>query len=481
MKIIAAGLMLAIGATAAGAAEPSPDYPGIVRKFADTMLDKGRDNYGPKKTALWCGVINVEDYSVPQHAKDVPEPPGVRASDRSVGGTNLYQDVSSLRTFQALSKVTGDPRYEQAARDYVRDYLAAARDPVTGLLAWGEHLYYNVHRDKVSGRAFHELLEWTPPLDLLWDVNPQATTREIEGLKYHFLAEDPASKGWIFNRHADWGKAQYQTPEVSQPWIKHSALYAYYYSFLFSKTRDRQWRERALGIGELYWNHRNPATNLTVGCIGDARPWTQDANMGSISHLSYWLLKTASLDPTNTAARDHALTMLKAFARYAWDAETKSYYQSVKTDGTPIKQRAVDPWKFAYGGGSSLITFGRVTAFAARTENDADLREAAIRAVNIVNAAPLPEVFTPQEIGFGIHLNLDVYGLTGDKAYLAQADRLGKIAVEKLWANGLFRRTPGDKFYEAKVGPGDLASALLRLSLRLEGKPDPAGIYDWSF
>ncbi len=50
-----------------------------------------------------------------------------------------------------------------------------------------------------------------------------------------------------------------------------------------------------------------------------------------------------------------------------------------------------------------------------------------------------------------------------------------------LWANGLFRRQPGDPFYEAKVGAGELASALLRLNLRLRPERKELAECDWTF
>ncbi|HVX87174.1 MAG TPA: hypothetical protein VH253_20485 [Phycisphaerae bacterium] len=485
------GLVALLGARAA-AAERGEEYLAVVRHFADTLLDKGRDHYGPKQTALWCGVINVEDYSVPESAKEVPATPGVREKDRSVGGCNLYQDVSAIHAFRALSKVVGDERYAQATRDYMRDYIKVAQSPVTGQLAWGEHAYYDVFKDKVAGPAIHELLEWTPPWELMWEVNPEGTSREITALKYHFCAEDPGSAGWMFNRHADLGKIMYQPADFttrtrSMPWIKHSGLYACSYAFLASKASSADLTYREKGIGELYWNHRDPKTDLVQSCLNT--PQTVENGQYSDlqnSMLCYYLLKTARMDPANGAAREHALAMLKALDHYHWDPAKNIYRYWVRTDGTPVataetaKEEAANPWTFSYGEGM-IPRYGRIMAYAARTEKDDTCRAAAIRVAGLLKAAELPASFTPEEIGFGIQLNLDLYELTAERGYLEEADRLGKIAVEKLYANGLIRRGPGEKFYEAKVGPGDLAAGLLRLSLRLEGKPDPEGIYDWSF
>lgn len=483
----------------AHAGEPQSPYLDVVLTYADTLLEKGRDNYGPKKTALWCGVINLEDFSVPQDPKDVPMLKGFRAQDRAVGGCNLHQDVSSLRTFLVLSTITGDVRYEKAVRDYVRDYFAVAQNPKSGLLAWGEHMYYEVHGDVVHkdyGRAgpSHELVEYTPPWDILWAVDPAATRRAIDGLKYHFFAEAPAKTGWLFNRHANWNGG-YNTPAKSMPWIKHAGLYAYSYSFLHRMTREQQWQDRAVGIGDLYWNQRNPTTDLSAVClpVPGGLAGHLEAAMTSSPLFTYFLLKSAHVDPAYATARDHALTMLKAFEHLSWDPSTKSYREVFNPDGSahvetdPKKiPKAGDPgpspWSIGYGSsGSGLLRFGRALAYAARTEKDETCRDAAVRVAAILQRSPLPAIFTAEEIGFGIHLNLDVYGLTTDKAYLAEAGRLAKIAFEKLSYRGMFRAAPGAGFYEAKLGAGDLASALLRLSLRLDNKPDPEGAHDWSF
>ena len=262
-----------------------PDYLAPVRQFADTLLAKGLDVYGPKKTPLWAGVIDAKTLTVPETG--VPAPRGVRESDRAVGGSNLYHDVVTLRVFRALSAATGDPRYDQAGRDYVRYFLQNTQHPKTGFLGWGEHLYYHLFRDEVAAeRKSHELLEWTPPWDLVWEADAAATRKEIAAIRYHFYADDPAQ---LFNRHAWWDRPEHQKPR-GQPWIKHSGLYAQAFMFLYTKTGDPLWLNWSRGPGALYWNHRHRTTNLTLGCIGDPRPSTQDAS-SQMPELAYWLHK----------------------------------------------------------------------------------------------------------------------------------------------------------------------------------------------
>ncbi|MCX6625376.1 MAG: hypothetical protein NTY38_30815, partial [Acidobacteria bacterium] len=278
-------LALALALTASAPAADAPGYLSYVQRFADTPLAGGLDVSGSRNTPLWAGVIDARTLTVPE--KDVPSLPGIRPNDRAVGGCNAYHDVVTWRVFETLSALTGRNRYAGAVKDYLTFFLKHAQNEQTGLLGWGEHLYYDFYRDAVPAeRKSHELLEWTPPWEVLWRVDPDAVKREISGIRYHYYADDPAA---LFNRHAWWDRPEHPKPG-GQPWIKHSGLYAYSFAFLYAKTHDPRWLAWSRGAGELYWNHRNPATNLTLGCIGDPRPSTQNAAT-NMPDLAYWLLK----------------------------------------------------------------------------------------------------------------------------------------------------------------------------------------------
>lgn len=458
-------------ATVAAAAPAVADYLGVVETFAKTLLDKGLDAYGPQKTPLWCSVIDARSLTVPETG--VKAPVGVREGDRALGGSNLYQDNVTLRVFGVLSAVTGNPRYQQAARDYAKAYLELAQDPKTGLLGWGEHTCYNVFQDKVV-QPRHELLEWTPPWAELWAADADRTARAIAGLKYHFFRDD--TKDFLFNRHADWGGGNFQ--KSGQPWIKHSGLYCYSFMFLYAKTKDEAWLNRARGIGSLYWNHRNPETNLTEGCLGDPRETSRHASISNTSMLSYWLLKAAYLNPAEKEIHDRAMIMLKAIDQRSWNAEKNAYWGSIKTDGTPVSE-AGNPWYMAYSG-SGLFHFGRIAAFVARTEKDPQMLEAARRVARLVRQSPLPPRYTPESVGYALNLSLDLYDLTGEADYLADARAYANFGVQKFRVNGLIVREPGNQYYESKVGAGDLLAGLLRLHLRLSKVADPEAC-DWSF
>ena len=453
-------------------------YSDYVRQFGDTIIEHGRDMHGPAETPLWAGVINAQDLTVPRDG--VPAPPGVREGDRAVGGCNLYHDVVTLRVFRVLSAVLHEPRYAGAARDYMSFYLANVRSPETGFLAWGEHLYYDLYRDEVAAeRKWHELLEWTPPWPELWEVNPGAVTAAIEALRFHYHADDPAS---LFNRHAFFARPEFQPPG-GQPWIKHSGLFAYSFMFLYNQTQDKKWLAWSRAAADLYWNHRNPDTNLTLSCIGDPREQAKAASTGQ-AMLAYWLLKTYQLNPRETQIWKQAVTLFKAYDARAYNQDLDAYHGFIHVDGLPLDGEMVQPWHFAYGA-PSILPLGRMAAYFARTEKDPQFLEIAKRVARLAKSAPLPDQVSIQGIGAALNLSLDLYDLTESAQYLADAKHYADIAIQRFWvanpSGGLFVRLPGDSFYEAKVGTGDLLAGLMRLHIHTNRYARDPNLYDWTF
>ena len=456
-----------------------PSYLSYAERCADTLLTHGLDVHGPKQTPLWAAVIDAETLEVPEN--DVPAPPGVRENDRAVGGANLYHEAVTLRVFRVLSALAGEPKYADGARRYMNAYLDLARSRNTGLLAWGEHLYYNFFRDEVAAeRQWHELLGWTPPWEELWEVNPDAVAQAIAGLRYHYYADDPKT---LFNRHAFWNRAIHQPPG-GQPWIKHSGLYAYSFMFLHRKTNDRRWLGWSRAAANVHWSRRNAQTNLTASCIGDPRPQSRLASSGQ-AQLAYWLLKTYRLNPRETETWKRAVALLKAYDLYAYDPERNTYASRLSLDGAPANAETSSAWDFAYGS-PTILPFGRVAAYFARAEQDPAFEEMARRAAQIAKATPIPDDVSLQGFAFALNLSLDLYELTRERGFLTDARTYADGAIKRFWVEtpnngGLFVRLPDDRYYEAKAGVGDLLAGLLRLHIHGNRYVRDPGLYDWSF
>ena len=120
-------------------------YLDAVRTFADNVLKYGRDTYGPKHTPLFVDGLNIHTHEpVKWISKD---------GERWIL-SNLASQQNLFRTLDGLTRITGDPKYKQAAMDAIKYAFDNLRSP-NGLLYWGGVVAYDAHSDDVCG-------DWAP-------------------------------------------------------------------------------------------------------------------------------------------------------------------------------------------------------------------------------------------------------------------------------------------------------------------------------
>ncbi|MHC4540614.1 MAG: ankyrin repeat domain-containing protein, partial [Planctomycetota bacterium] len=155
-------------------------YLNAVREFIDNVLKYGRDTYGPKHTPLFVDGLNI-------HTREPVKwiaPRGDTSTTVETGDwilCNLASQQNLFRVLDGLSKVTGDPKYKQAAMEAIEYAFANLRSP-NGLFYWGIGTAYDAQGDKVvpEGPLQHMLKAHLPYYELMWQVNPEATRRLIE-------------------------------------------------------------------------------------------------------------------------------------------------------------------------------------------------------------------------------------------------------------------------------------------------------------
>ncbi len=271
-----AGMIVAAGKTKTPAAQPpsveagadASAYLAAVRQFADQALAHGRDTYG-KPTPLFVDGINV----------DTLEPVKWKWGDgKEWVLCNLASQQGLFRTLDGLSRVTGEPRYKDAALEALRyafDHLRYGTENNGGLLAWGGHLTYNATDDCLMGNPdgsgrIHELKCFYPHYELMWEANPEATRQLIENMwNGHVL--DWATLD--FNRHGNPKKLgalwrnEYRGGEVffdGKGLTFHNAGSDFYFaagmlSKLSSVTDPLVWAKR---LAHRYVETRDPKTGL---------------------------------------------------------------------------------------------------------------------------------------------------------------------------------------------------------------------------
>jgi hypothetical protein len=471
----------------AAAAEPS-SYLDYARIQVDTLLERGLDRYGDRNSDLWGSVIDINSNTVPTGGIQATE--GVREFDRAMGGSNLYHELDTIKTMDLLSEILGDDRYKLAADKYIEESFELTQNPNTGLLGWGEHLYFNFYLDKVwvgpvepeSKRDFyyedmpHEFLGRTPPWIRLNEVNPKRVTRAIDGLIYHFNGPDP--KTYLFNRHAFWHKPERQT--TIMPWIKHSALYAYSWAYQYQLTGDKKYLRWSYDSGSLYYKLRDEDTGLIFGVlvhhdVGEGKT----ASIGEASNYTYWLYKAYQLSGDNRL-RAIALSAIDAYIKHA-DRGNGEYFASLNLDATPTEDNEIaTAWSEGYSS-FRLPKFGRTLIYLANHESLTDYGSRAEAVFDFTLQESIPERFNAEQISESMMFCLDLYAHSPEAKYLNRAKELAELAIDALWRGTMFSRQTSDAYYESKLGSSSLGLAFLRLHLELESERKLLGNVDWSY
>jgi pectate lyase len=151
----------------------SSKYLDAVRQFADNVLKYGRDTYGPKKTPLFVDGVNIHTH---EPVKWI-DPSGNRWIL-----SNLASQQNLFRTLDGLTKITGNPKYRQAAVE-ATEYAFANLQAPNGLLYWGGGVVYDAQADEPRGIGrvgLHSLKCNYPYYKLMWEVDPTATRKFIE-------------------------------------------------------------------------------------------------------------------------------------------------------------------------------------------------------------------------------------------------------------------------------------------------------------
>ncbi|OIR06328.1 pectate disaccharide-lyase [mine drainage metagenome] len=149
----------------------------VVVAYADTVLAQAADRYHSPASPLLANGIDVVNHD--QLLWIYPDGHQAVFSDFA-----LQQNL--VRTLVGLSRLTGKPRYEAAARAQAAYYFDHYQDPATGLLIWGGHRFIDLLTLQPRGVTEHgitphELKNVFPDYDLLYSVNPSATVRYIQG------------------------------------------------------------------------------------------------------------------------------------------------------------------------------------------------------------------------------------------------------------------------------------------------------------
>ncbi len=443
-------LLAALSAPATAHADTPRSYLDIVRAYADALLDKVTDTYGPKKSGL---ILSAFDRATMKPLATRPAPPyGARRGDRSgppwepLTGANPHLDQNLLRVLYTLTEITGEKRYAAAADHEIQWFFNNTQSPVTSLFPWGEHLSWEVMTDRAISGGDERMHEFARPWllwDRCWELAPEPTRKFALGLWEHQIADHETGG---FDRHAPYDE---HGPVDGKDFARHAAFYVATWAHAYQHTHD----DVFLTAIDVLVRRFEKKRNTPAGPVATMGPL--DCQIAS------------DLVPDPLASR------LRDFARREDDliiADFKRYLDGV---GGPAGLKPT--WQAGYSSGvlaSSAMFFLERYEQVARPE----YRDLLIAYADAYLGAVPPEDVDcwPMSWGHLISLELAAHRFTQDDKYLKEAQRFAAIAVRRFWEDSpLPRASFKTGHYESLTGGDSLALALLELHAVTHGLKTP--------
>jgi len=516
-----AGFLLVLPALrAAESPEQAQDKARLqtVVAFADHVLKDAADRYRPDSTPLLANGIDV--YTKEQllwHFSD--------GKDAVLSDFTVQQNF--MRVLAALTNLTGDSRYKDAAKANYAYYFAHFQDE-GGLLRWGGHCAIDLKTLQPIGPLVHELKNAYPYYQLMYEVNPDATVRYIKGF---WNAHVYNWRTLEISRHGEYGKKigpLWDNPfDDPKPFFETKGLsfldagtdLIYSAAMLFEFTGDRGallWSRR---LAEQYVKARNPVTklgayqytqakktadttddNITLSWYGDRAHRQFGPEFGDralegtmlLPRLAATIYATnalmqiqlaPTLGPDGKQLLDWTHEGLAAFAHYAYLPE-KNLLRPMLTDGTDLSNFALKRNGYYGRAGTVLAPYHATPEFmlsyarAFLVTGDPALWA---MARGIAQANDLGEIGTTPGQGVAINLDtrnddaralfsvLDLYRQTHQAAYLQLARAIGNNIVKTRYHHGYFTRFE-DQIY-ANIDAIE-PYALLALDAAIKGRPE---------
>ena len=446
MKLI--GLLIiwfALAAADAVAAVPT-NFLQVVQRYADAMIEHGRDKYGPQQSGL---LLSALDRTTMAPLKVRPSPPGgIRRGDRpgrawvEMNGANPMLDQNLLRVFYALREITGDTRYAKVADEELTWFFNNTMSPKTSLLPWGEHLSWDVILDVPISGGDEMMHEYARPW-VLWDrcfaLVPDASRKFALGVWEHQIANHQTGG---FDRHAPYHE---HGPVDGKDFARHGAFYIGTWCYAWKYTKDETFLRAIESILSRFERKRVQKDGSLVGTLGP---------------LDLEIAATMVPDPLakrlrEFAAKEDELTI----------QEIKKLFAGGTNTYTPPR------WQNGYSAGtlasSAMFYLGRY-----EQTNHPAYREVLIKTADLyLNSQPDEDVDAwPQSFAHVISTQVAAHRLTKKPVYLEEARRFARLAVEIFWQdNPLPRASKQTGHYEAITGGDSLALALLEVHAATHG------------
>jgi hypothetical protein len=474
-------------ARAAETTPKSPDYLRVVRAYADAMIQHGRDTYGPERSPLFAAALDRRTFQLGSR-EQFGKIEGVRETDRSIGGANPQVDVGLYRILFALTELTREARFAAEAERSLQFFFTHCQSPATGLMAWGEHLYWDFTAERCAGiDRNHEVCGEWPFWDQCYRLAPEACWTFAIGQWDHQIADQTTGD---FSRHAQYSK---HGPQTGSDFPRYAGQMIINWADAWVRPENARQPRRTDLIAAITClarrmeeNMRDTPTGLLPALRGADYAWPT-----SNLELARCLWKAAPL-----IEHEHA-TLAKRMRELALrqdDAFLKAPHQITSGGGFAVtlhthtgqpRDRSMNRpytalWSTGYGYSShaSPANLAHERWEQLRTSHPA----LAARYLTLIVAAAdqyltaepaADDLQKPDAFADVINLLLNVHTVTHDARYLRRADHFGRVGCSLFLddQSPLPKATNRNQHYETITGGPDFMSELLELHRAL---PAPA-------
>jgi hypothetical protein len=457
----------------------------IVEDYANAMIKQGRDHYGKEHSPLFASALNRETMKLGTKV-EFGSIEGVRETDRALGGANPLSDKDLLRILYELTDLTGDKKYAKEADDALGFFFSHCQSPATGLMCWGEHLYWDFYSEACAHAPnfdIHETEVW-PFWDQCYKLAPDACWKFAIGEWDHQIFDKMTGD---FSRHAKWSehgpKSGFEFPRYAGQMIERWAD-----AYTRKENFNRERREELLTAIEVLFRRMEENTKLTKsGYLPAGRSNEGDhinvVWLTSNLELARCLEKAAHLMDKELSARMKKFAFQQDInflnAPHKFDSIGGGFAVTLHAEtGRPRTRSMNKPysteWGSGYGygphAGTANLCYQRYSRlYAEYPELAQKYRALMLVAANkyLESSPDTSQLLKPDVFSDVIELMLNSYETTGDEVYLDRANYFGQLGVKIFLPDGspLPRATNKHSHYEAMTGGPDFMYELLKIHL----------------
>lgn len=460
----------------------------VVKSYADAMIENGRDVYGKVHSPLFAAAMDRNAMNI-SSAESFESIPGVRANDRSLGGANPQEDMALYSILYELTEITGNEKYALEADRALEYFFKNCQSDETGLMAWGEHIYWDFREDMARGTDMHEIGGEWPFWDQCYRLAPEASWRYVLG---QWDNQIHSKETGDFSRHARWSSREtfegFEFPRYAGQMIMDWAD-----ALTREENANRKRRGELLDaistiVGRMEDNMDVSESGYLIAGRAERGDHINVVWMGSNLELARCLFKAVppisetdkdlATRMTNLALRQdkkfhkapHKITEGGGFAATLHSKTGEPRFREMNNPFTAV-------WATAYGQSTHA---NMANTCYARYEQLKEIDQEIAGKYRILilasadqylDASPdTADLQKPDAFAYVIELMINAYNMTGEEKYLERANYFGQIGVDLFLNDGLPlpKATNRHSHYEAITGGPDFMYTLLHLYRQYE-------------